>query len=158
MSEKNNGNARVELEDVINDVLTGSTLKNALDFAAFLRANEITCGESYGDIRYKDKGVCYMHIDGKAEVPGPWTIWTDGEYCEEREDMPMDEHMKEIARAHVNFCASCGGDCSPGKSATIFGKTFDNVCHSVMAFTDPDEEALACVKKLLEMKKREIAV
>jgi hypothetical protein len=68
----------------------------------------------------------------------------------------MDDHMKEIARAHVNFCANCGS-CSPGKRKVIFGEEFDHVCNADMAFHVPDAEALECVKKLLEMRKNEIS-
>ncbi|MCL2512442.1 MAG: hypothetical protein FWF08_00955 [Oscillospiraceae bacterium] len=155
MSE-NNGNALQKLEDVINEVFSGDTLKNALDFTAFLRANEMIYRKSHGEISYNGNCVCYMHLDGLAQKPGPWTIWTEGDYSGEREDFPMDEHMKEIAWANVNICASCGGSCSPGKRTTIFGKEFDNVCSAAMAFYIPDTETLECVKKLLEIRKKEI--
>ena len=68
----------------------------------------------------------------------------------------MDEPMKEIAWAHINICASCGGKCSPGKGKTVFGKEFDNVCNADMAFHVPSAETLECVKKLLEMRKKDI--
>lgn len=157
MSMENKESARRKIEDAFNDILSGDTLKAALDFAAFLEANDMTAGGSHGDISYKDNCVCYMHLDGGAQKPSPWTIWTEGDYSGEREGIPMDEHMKEIAWAHVNFCADCGGGCSPGKRKVIFGKEFDNVCSADMAFYMPDAEALKCVKKLLEMRKHDIA-
>ena len=147
MSEK-------RIEDVINDVLTGEIKQNALDFAAYLKANEMTVNGI--EVSYKGKSVCYMHLDGKEEKPGPWTIWTDGDYSNENADIPLDGRMKEIAWKNVNICASCGGKCSPGTSKTIFGKEFDNVCSADMAFYMPDAEALECLKKLLEMRKKDI--
>ena len=131
-------------------------MKNALDFAAYIRTNEMVAGGNHGEVCYKDKCICYMHLDGTEQEPGPWTIWTDGDYGRERADVPIDKHTKEIAWAHVNFCADCGGSCSPGKRKVIFGKEFDNVCSADMAFYVPDAEALECVKKLLDMRKHEI--
>jgi hypothetical protein len=157
MSENNNENACPKIEDLINDVLSGNTLKNALDFAAFLRVNEMIAGGDHGEVSYKGKCVCYMYLDGNAQMPGPWTIWTEGDYSNEHKDVPMDEHMKEIAWANVNICGSCGGNCSPGKRKVILGKEFDNVCNADMAFTNPDAKTLECVKKLLKMRKRNIA-
>ena len=145
------------MESMIKDAaLSGEALKNALDFAAFLKANEMTAGGEHGEVSYREKPVCYMHLENSAQKPGPWTIWTEteGDYSAEHEDVALDERMKEIAWANVNVCASCGSDCSPGMRKVIFGKEFDNVCHAVMAFHMPDAEALECVKKLLEMRKR----
>jgi len=146
--------AEKSIEAVINEALTGDTQKNALDFIAWLRANGMNPGGDHGEVSYKGQCVCYMHLGG-AQAPGPWTIWTEGDYSGGREAVPMAEHMKEIARAHVNFCASCG-DCSPGTRKTIFGKKFDKVCGADMAFYMPDAEALECVKKLLEIRKHDI--
>jgi hypothetical protein len=154
MSEKNNEKPQYDLEGNIKDVLKGDALKNALDFAAFLRENGMVATQ--GEVSYKGQCVCYMHLDGAEQKPGPWTIWTNGDYSAACEDVPMDGRMKEIAWANMNFCASCGGGCSPGTTKTVFGKSFDNVCSSDMAFTNPDAEAVECVKRLLEMKKRDI--
>ena len=144
------------LENIIRNALTGDALKNALDFAEYLEENEMAAGGEHGEVSYKDKCVCYMFLDGSEQKPGPWTIWTDGDYSVEHKDVLLDERMKEIAWANVNFCANCGGDCSPGKNKVIFGKEFENVCNADMAFYIPDAEVLACVKKLLEMRKRDI--
>jgi len=153
MSEKSDKDMRSDFEGFVKDVLNGDTLKTALDFAVFLRANDMIAGGEHGEISYKNKCLCYMHLDGDEQAPGPWTIWTEGDYSNEHEDVPMDERMKEIAWEHVNHCANCGGSCSPGTSKVIFGKEFENVCSADMAFHIPDTEALECVKKLLEMRK-----
>ena len=107
------------------------------------------------EVRYNGKIVCYMHLDGSPDEPGPWTIWSDGDYSSEHKDFPIDEKIKEIAWANINKCRSCGGKCSPGKNKVIFGKGFDNVCSADMAFYKPNYETLRCVKKLLEIRKRE---
>ena len=154
MSEKD---VYADLAGRMSDVLSGDTLKNALDFAAFLRANGLTVGENLGEVTYAGEGMCYMHIDGSEQVPGPWTIWIGGDFSGERADVPIDEDMKRIAWEHVNFCADCGGDCSPGTTKVIFGREYDGVCSSDMMFTDPDAQALECAERLLLMKKSVIA-
>jgi len=143
------------IEDMMVDVLSGDALKNALDFAEYLTVNEMSINGA--EISYKGNPVCYMHLDDGEEYPSPWTIWTEGDYSSERENVPMDKRMKEIAWANINTCGDCGGDCSPGKRKLIFGKEFDHVCNADMAFYIPDAETLECVKKLLEMRKHMIS-
>ena len=143
-------------EGIINNLLKDGIKKNAIDFFAYLKENEMIAGGNHGEVSYKDRCVCYMHLDGIEQQPGPWTIWTDGDYSKEYNDVPIDKHIKEIAWAHINYCANCGGKCSPGKQKTIFGKEFDNVCSADMAFYIPNTEDLECVKKLLEMRKYDI--
>lgn len=154
------------IEDVIHDVLKDDAQKNALDFITFMRANEIPLDESegYWEVKLKDECVCYILITGSDEAPGPWTIWSDqvpgtwvvwddAKYV----DFPMDEHIRQTAWANINICANCGG-CTPsgGKRKTVLGKDFDNLCNSALAFTNPNTEALACVKKMIEMRIHDI--
>ncbi|MFV0401542.1 MAG: hypothetical protein ACK5LX_13135 [Oscillospiraceae bacterium] len=158
-----------KIEAVIHDTLKDEAQKNALDFVAHLRANDIPLEESegYWEVKYQDKCVCFLLITGSDEKPGPWTIWSDqepgtwafwpdGDSGREAVDAPVDERIRELAWANVNFCASCGGDCSPGKRKTILGKEFDGICSSTMAFTDPDAEALECAKKMVDIRKEDI--
>ena len=153
MSASNNGKTHPKLEGIINDVLTGDALKNALDFAEYIRQNEMIYTGIHCEIHYKDKCACYVYFDTSSKIHGPWTIWTDGEYDSEHYNVSMDERMKEIAWANVSTCLNCGNSCSPGNRKTIFGKEFDNVCNAVLRFRDPDSETLECVKKLVEMRK-----
>jgi len=154
---ENSEKARPTFEEMIaNAALSGGALQSALDFAAYLRENGLAAGGEHGEVAYKGKCACYMHLDGSDQKPGPWTIWSEGGYSGEYDGIPMDARMKEIAWAHVNYCGDCGGSCSPGTQKVIFGKTFDHVCGADMAFHVPDAEALECVKKLLEMRKRAI--
>ena len=155
MSERNNKQAPIKIEDKFSEVLCGDSLKNALDFAAFLHAN--TMQYDGMQVTYDDKCVCYIHIDGAEQMPGPWTVWPEGDYCEECEAVPMDEHMKEIAWKNIDICANCGGCKNPGGThKKIFGKEFDNVCITAMRFNNPDAEAIECAKKMVEIRKKEI--
>jgi hypothetical protein len=141
-----------KIEDVINNVLSGETKKNAMDFIGCLMENKISLEnlkETLWNVKFKDKCI-YICVDGVMEKPGPWTIWFEGDYSKESDKISFDLNLKEIAWKNVNFCASCGGKCSPGKQATIFDKNFDKVCGSVMAFTNPDIETMKCAKMLVK--------
>lgn len=154
------------IEDVIGSVLGGEARENALDFVAHLRAHGITPGESepYWEIKHRDQCVCFIWIDGADAQPGPWTIWSNQEpggwafwgEGEAPEAATVDADIRETAWAHVNFCADCGGDCSPGRKKTILGKEFDHVCGSALAFTNPDAAALACAKRMVDARIDEI--
>ena len=143
------------IEDVFSEFLIGDTLKNALDFAKFLRANEMIYDGKY-EIHYKDKLVCY--IDTPNELHRWWRVWTVGDYSNEYEGFLIDEHTKEIAWSNVVKCGNCDDvNCDPGKTEVIFGKEFTNVCNGVdnlaMRFTNPDTEVLECAKKMVDMRK-----
>ena len=142
--------SKKKIEDVINETLKDEAKKNALDFIGFLRSKGIPIEESdnYWEVKYKDRGLCYIWIDGSVNKPGPWTIWTNGDY----ERFPVEERIKEIAWANVNPCGNCGASCSPGSNKTIFGKYFNNICNSVMAFTNPESIAIECAKTLVEIR------
>lgn len=163
MSEKT---VKPKIDDVINKALTGDAQMNALDFADYLRANEMTID---GDapcwgINYKAKDVCVLFVTGEADTPGPWTVWLDDNDYNELEDFPIDEQTKETAWAHANICghfSSGGTDCGcgkqPGRTKTIFGKDFDNICTSTFMFTNPNAKTLECVKKLVKLRKSVIS-
>jgi len=141
------------IEDAFNAFLTGEDRRYALDFAEFVSANEMIYNGEY-EIHYKDECVCY--IDTPTEQQKRWRIWTVGDYSTEYEGFPIDERMKETAWSNVVKCGNCD-DCdrNPGKTEVIFGKEFTDVCNGTnnlaMLFTNPDAEALACAKKMVEM-------
>ena len=148
------------IEDIMREYLSGDMLANALDFAAYLKANDMSVKGS--EVCYKDNAACYMHF-GVAELgtdedyPNPWTIWTEGDYSKECANVPIDEQMKEFIWENcVNKCGSCGGDCSPGKRAVIFGKEFDNVCNAVINLYKLDGETYNYLKPLIEMRRHAI--
>lgn len=63
-----------EIENFIDEVLTGETQKNALEFTAYLRANEMLFvrGRGYWEdklywmIKYNDEYVCFILINGSG--------------------------------------------------------------------------------------------
>lgn len=141
------------IEDAFHAFLVCDTLKNALAFAEFARANGMTYDGAY-EMHYKGKLVCY--IDTPNDASRRWRVWTVGDYRSEYEDFPIDATTKEIAWAHVLKCGNCDDvDCDPGKTEVVFGKEFEHVCHGAaglaMRFADPDADALACAIKMIEM-------
>jgi len=139
-------------EDKIIGTLSGDTQKNALDFVAFLKANSMVVDENHSQVIYNGKTLAYVHMDGNAEMPGPWTIWPDGDFSIVPQGYDFDKSMKEIAWRHVNICGKCGQSCAPGSNKVLFRKEFEGICGSVMVFTDPGGDALICLQKLLLMK------
>ena len=69
-------------------------------------------------------------------------------------DFPADERTKQIAWANVDiFKGDCGGGQCEGLRKVIFGKEFESLYRTIMCFTNPDTEAVACMKKLAEIRK-----
>ncbi len=151
------------IEHFIDAFLTGETRDKALAFAAFLRANEMAFvrdkgyweDKLYWMIKYKAEYVCFILFNGSGSEKqfAPWTIWSDDSDSNWFADFQLDEHTKEIAWKHVDFCGNCGGCDNPGGICkTIFGKEFNNVCRTTMRFINPDDETLECVKKMIEIR------
>ncbi len=163
MSAQDRENARQEIEDRIRQVLSGDASKNALDFAAFLRAHGLppvwhVSGDGWS-VMDADRSVGFVLVNGAAQEPGPWTVWFNS--CDFDGGGPADEALKETAWAHANLCShfssggkKCGCGNQPGFRRTIFGKTFENRCHSPLFFTNPDAKTLEHVEKLLLMLKQ----
>jgi hypothetical protein len=154
------------IENFIAEILTGDAQKNVLEFVAYLRAIEMQFergkgyweGKLYWMVKYKKEYVCFILIGSEEKPgPGPLTIWSDDSDSNWFEDFPLDECIKEVAWKNVDICGNCGGCGNPGGThKTVFGKEFDNVCRTTLRFTNPDAEALECVKKMVEIRKNDI--
>jgi len=156
MSVQESENTYPILENEIRNILSGDALVNALNFAEYLKANDMQYTGNHCEIHYKGKCACYIYLDASCTVHGPWTIWTEGKYTNEHKSIPLDEHMKKIVWTNISTCLNCGNSCSPGHCETIFGKDFKNVCNAILRFSNPDAETLECVKKLVEMRRHDI--
>ena len=155
------------IDDFIINTLSEDAQKNALEFVAFLEANEMLFerGEGYWKdklywvIKYKKEHVCFILMNGaedESENEG-WTIWSDDSDSNCFADFPLDEHLREIAWENVDICANCGSCNNPGGTMKrVFGKEFNHVCITTMKFINPDSDALKCVKKIVELRKNGI--
>lgn len=148
-----------KIGDIFNDALTGYVLKDALDFAEFLSANGIIQADQHA-MHYKGKCVCYLDTRNESHS---WIVWTEGDYSKEHDTFPIDERTKGVAWENVMKCGNCDGvDCKPGKTKTVFGKEFANICNAdnvnmTFMFSNPTAETLECIKKLVLMRKHIIA-
>ena len=151
---------KLTLEDHVNNSkLSGDALKNALDFIAYMRANEMPPDPNdYNWFKYLNQNVCVIMLDFPAA--GSWEIfWSDCDvYCNGVEHSQVDEQLKKFAQAHPNPCSMEHKKCLKGRRKMIFDKEFDCLCTSTMAFENPNAEALDFIKKLAEMRKQDIAV
>jgi len=146
------------IEEQINNVLSGDSLKNALDFIDFMHANKLP-------IDYDGKGdgcavggivgdsIGYMLVNGNEKIPGPWTIWFNS--CDFDETSFISDELKEATWTHASKCGKCNKNwenCGGG-ARIIFGREFENLCHSPLMFTNPDSKTLENIKKLIFMLK-----
>jgi len=144
-----------KIEDIIKSTLNGDAQKNALELVAHITANDfsITMNDENDESGWVAANLGFIFINGSEEFPGPWTMWMEVNNIGEHSELPIDEHIKEFAWANIAPCGSCGGDCSPGVTSKIFGKTFENTCQSNLMFTNPDAEAVDGIKKIVDIRK-----
>jgi len=155
MAEQNNENTQTKIEEVIREKLTGDAQKNAMDFVAFLRANELTLtansdGQGWAVGGTVGNSIGYMWITGTEQFPGPWTFWFNS--CDFGGNSADDE-LKKITWAHASPCGHCHPgwkDCGGG-NRTMFGREFENLCHSPLMFANPDAETVENMNKLMLM-------
>jgi len=144
----------LKIEDAIHAALSGDAQKNALAFAAFLRANDLSIE--------------------KIDVPGGWNV-NEGkiniafvQIFGDRNEFnivlhistydgksPADDGLKEFAWAHVVLCPQgCGGPtfCNESQNRrTILGKEYESTCQSPLAFINPSAHDLIKAQKLILM-------
>ncbi|MCL2030310.1 MAG: hypothetical protein FWG93_02065 [Oscillospiraceae bacterium] len=152
------------IEQFIGEVLVGEAQKNAGEFVAYLRANEMQFEKAggywedklYWAIGYRDKSVCFIEL--KDDPSGPWTVWSDDSGSDSFGDSSLDEHIKEIFWGNVVVCENinpCFNGCKKSRKK-IFGKDIDNVCGTAVKFENPNAEAVACLKRMAEIRKNRI--
>jgi len=158
-------NTQIKIENDIINALSGDKLESALNFIAYMKASGMTPHyEHQGAFEYKGEWVCIICIIPLDGEPG-WVIF-DNPLTSKFDDfpvysdLPVDSDLKEFAWAHVNICTSCGGSSGcgsqPGRRKTIFGKVFDNICTSDVAFWNPDGVALDKIKRMISIWKESV--
>jgi len=144
-----------EIEDVINDVLSGDARKYALDFVAYLREHKLNpkwAATNSWKVSSKTFNVCFIRLHGAAEYnhlePGAWVILP---FIGEYEGDALSDEMKEIVWAHKKNCQPCGQCALPVDS--IFGKQFAASCEGSIAFKNPEPKTVECAKKLIALRR-----
>ena len=139
-------------EDYIKDKLSNDIQKNALDFAAFLRANDFST--EWND---EHNGWQIIH-QGKIIVFS--TVCDDNVFaivfnsCDFSDGCSVDNDLKEFAWKHAAICpTSCGGTeiCKMSQKGMIFGKEYENICVAPLECFNLDANELEKVQKLILM-------
>jgi len=149
------------IEDVIDKALVGDAERNALDLIAHIRASgnghfAITMHDEKDESGWVVSDLCFIIIKGSDYFPESWTMWLGADNIGQHSEAPVDEDIKQYAWSHVSPCGSCGGNCSPGKSAKIFGKDFENTCQSNLMFVDPDIDDVDFIKEIIDIRLNDI--
>jgi len=154
MSEQNNANTAPVLEDFIREKLTGETQQNALDYVAFLRSNKlplVSNSDGWFIGGNFENSIGFLIVRGDAQKVDPWTICFY--FCDFGGNGSTNDELKETAWAYVNPCTKCHEgwkDCGRA-NRTVFGREFEALCLSPLAFNNPDGKTLESVKKLMLM-------
>ena len=145
---------KITIEEQIGHVLTGDAQKNALDFIAFLQANEISLDSNGDNEGWAVGGIVgnsigFMLVNGAPDCPGPWTMWFNS--CDFGDGGNINDDLKETVWAHASPCGKChaGWENCGGGNRTIFGREFEKLCHSPLMFTNPGGKTLENMKKLI---------
>lgn len=150
---------------LIKDTFAADYNESVLDFISFLNSQSMIFERLYGywknqnyySVKYNNEVVCYILISGTGDEAqfAPLTIWTDDSNINCYENIAIEEHLKKCAWNQVDYCVHCGS-CSGGTQKVIFGKSFDNVCRTLIRLTNPDKEAFVLIKKLVSIRKKYI--
>ena len=138
-----------KIESVITEYqFLHSGVKEMLqDFIIWLKSNKISLGWASSNawkMAYKGSRLGTVRLyEGSLYIDPPFGN-NDGDL----EKFIINENLAEIIWNNVEFCVNCFC-ATPGHSARILGRDFENVCHSVR-FKDPGTDEFACAKKLLE--------
>jgi len=156
MVEKKNDKPR--LEDIAVSVLSGEALKNALNFASYLRENKMNpmwVATNAWKVSYKTFTVCFIRLYGSADYnrlsPGDWFIIP---FIGEYEPDTLSSEDKEIVWANKNHCQACNNCALPLNE--IFGREFSPACECSVRFVNPDNAAVECAKNIIKLRRKEI--
>jgi len=170
MSEKN---ACSDLSSFIDGVLEDDEKQSLLDFLEYCKTNKMPVRHSSGclwGVYFKGKRAALIQITIKGNFRGQY-IFEDTSWIvstcyldygsKEIEEYAEKENIKEIIWKNTSYCKGCLKTCignqPPGLCKKIVGKDFNKICLGGVAFKNPDNEAMDCVKKLLEIRKHDIA-
>ncbi|MCL2433959.1 MAG: hypothetical protein FWD16_05515 [Clostridia bacterium] len=151
-------------EAAIQSKLSGDAKTNALDFAVYLRANDIQLdgneeGSGWAVGGMTGNSLGYLMINGSDEFPGPWTFWFNS--CDFG-NAPVSDVMKQTAWDHASPCGRekchAGWEKCGGGNRVMFGKEFGWLCHSPLMFNNPDAKTMEPMKQLMEIQSAIIAV
>lgn len=157
-------NTKPDIEDVIGDFLEGDALQSAMDFVAFLRANNMkprwSSANNWRVTGKKSKPICSICLGGAKGAwmrylnPGDWSILSlEGMGRQYLDVFAACDEMKAFVWAGVKPCTRC---CSCGpRSRTYIGKDFDECCG--LNIKNPNGRELELAKKIVIANRQYIA-
>ena len=120
---------------------------------------------------YKGKPILYIRLNNKLWNENKYAKWVITPYLvniNEYEDEIIKEGWQDLIWNGLWYCKTFasgeyyGNGCAPGIDKTILGKELKNLCNgnffsgrNWVWFHDPDEISINCIKKLLELEKRQ---
>ena len=133
-------------------IADGEKQKAALDLVSWLRANKLSPG-CYGINRWKASnkgtGICFLLLENDS-----MRVRLDLTYMKEYEESIMAEGLQQFVFDKISYCHHCAG-CKPGIDITLLGRELKDICRTMILYIqDPDEAAVDCIKKLLELEKK----
>ena len=151
-------NFNPQIENEINEKLSGAMQKNALNFVAYIKDSGMTTNKVHTNVfRYHGEAVCVLALHPNFDENIGWNVYLgdyDSTICKDyNNDLLIDEQIKNFAWAHKHTCGNCGCGNQPGKNVKIFGKEFENICTSLMWFGNADGDELENLLKLIEVCK-----
>lgn len=147
-----------QIEAAVGEVLNGDALENAGNLISYLRENRMNPAWSAANvwkISYKSFTVCFLRVYGAADYHGLQAgTWHVIPFIGEYEAAALPGELKEIVWAHKHTCQNCGQCSSPIRR--VFGKEYDYACEKSIVFTNPDADDVACIKKLINLRRNAI--
>lgn len=150
---------------IVSETFESELKKNTLDLLSFLENNSVNLirlkgyweNQFYWVAKYHNNCVGYILVNGCGDEKqfSPITIWTDDSDSDWYVNCKISEELSEKALKNVDYCVHCGS-CGGGTYKTIFGKGFDNVCRTVMRFTNPNEQEFMVIKELIKIRQKDI--
>ena len=137
------------IENSLKETLGGERLKNALDLVAHMGRLGMTVEE--GRFYYKGEMMSiFIYFKNDKNPEGELYI-CDGPLTG-HEDFPVGGAVEAYVRASVKTCTDCGCDHPErGKTKTVFGQEYENLCSSEVMFANPDANAVEKLMKLMDL-------
>ena len=156
------------LRSIIDNIPDENLRKVGIDFLEYLselRSTPSWYASNSFSVSYKGKRVCLIRIDINYQGADRHLYPNDRFLIHLRApDMQMlaiylselPENERQLYIDKINKCGHCS-QCSPGVTVAIGNLWLNDVCNQRMGFTNPTSEQLNIIKRLIELRRKDIA-